>query len=612
MVDLAALRSAEPGELDRAAGSWKDIAGQAGSQVTALRGEVIQPLASGGTWVGSAADAAVNELDTGVRQLSVTQDYAETMAALLRDAATGIGDAQAYLRAADNLAAENHLTIGTDGSVSAPAEPPLIGSQPASLFEAPPAAVGEVSDLLRRALAIADDVDTQITARLRDLRDFTGTGTGNAATATADLSSAGKLAGTFDDAAIPAEGTSPAEVNAWWKAQSAGQQQRLIQEDPGQVGWLDGVPATARNQANLLAMARDKQQLQNQLASLQAQQPPKTVLAYNRFGTEQAPNPAWQQWNNQVSGVENKLAGISAVESGLAMGGKNGYPPTYLLGFNTKGNGHAIVSFGNPDTADNTITYVPGLGSKITGALGDSTRAARLAQQAENFAPGKSVASIYWLNYNAPQLGVSQGVSNFDTASTSDAVAGAKSLAQFQSGLQATHQAGVPAHTVVLGHSYGSLVVGEAAAHDGLHPNDIIVVGSPGVGVTHASQLGISPSHVWAGENVHDPVPLAPPADPITAVTNPHSDYFGENPASQPFGGQVFNATDGSPSFSGPDNLSFSAHSSYWDPNSDSLKNMAHIVDGQYGSVVAQPAPPPDNLTRQAAGGLLKWETGGL
>lgn len=35
-------------------------------------------------------------------------------------------------------------------------------------------------------------------------------------------------------------------------------------------------------------------------------------------------------------------------------------PDMYLLGFDTAGNGHAAVSYGNPDTAPNTVVYVPG------------------------------------------------------------------------------------------------------------------------------------------------------------------------------------------------------------------------------------------------------------
>jgi len=42
-------------------------------------------------------------------------------------------------------------------------------------------------------------------------------------------------------------------------------------------------------------------------------------------------------------------------------------PPACQLGLDTTGNGHAIVPVGDPGTAANTVTYVPGLGSKLAG-----------------------------------------------------------------------------------------------------------------------------------------------------------------------------------------------------------------------------------------------------
>jgi Alpha/beta hydrolase len=583
VVDLAALRWAQPGLLDRAADEWQMLSTRLGSQETALRSDVMQPLFGTGDWTGMAADAASASLGSLSRQLSVTQDYAATMTSLLRDAAGGVRDAQSLLRAAENLAAQNRLTIGADGGVSAEPAPPLLGGPgSASLLAQPPPAAGEVADLVARALSVADAVDGQITARFLDLRKFAGA----SSAAASELRGADRLAGAFDHAMLPPQGTSPAEVNQWWQALGTGQQQRLIREFPSQVGWMDGVPATARDQANRLGLSQEGAQLKTQLASLQGHKPPQ-YLGEGRFGPDV--NPAWQQWQGQVSGIETKLAGITSVEQALSIGGRNGYPPAYLLGFNTTGNGRAIVSFGNPDTASNVVTYVPGLGSKINGAPGDSGRAAALWQQANRFAPNLATASVYWLGYNAPQLGLSQGIHNLDVTSTADAVTGGQALAHFETGLQATHQPGIPGHAVVLGHSYGSLVVGEAAAHDGLHAGDIIFVGSPGVGVNHAAQLGMSSTHVWAGANVHDPVPQLPPSNPLTALGNDNAGHFGNNPATSAFGGQVFNAShDPSRSFSG---LDLSAHSAYWDANSDSLKNMARIVDGQYSGVTMQDPP---------------------
>ena len=67
---------------------------------------------------------------------------------------------------------------------------------------------------------------------------------------------------------------------------------------------------------------------------------------------------------------------------------------------------------------------------------------------------------------------------------------------------------GDPAHLTAIGHSYGSTTTGHAAHDHGLPVDDLVVVGSPGLGgdVDNADDLGVDPDHVWAGVNSRDPV----------------------------------------------------------------------------------------------------------
>ncbi|MYX08027.1 hypothetical protein GTW98_14645 [Streptomyces sp. SID8375] len=70
--------------------------------------------------------------------------------------------------------------------------------------------------------------------------------------------------------------------------------------------------------------------------------------------------------------------------------------------------------------------------------------------------------------------------------------------------MNATHQ-GSMEHATLLGHSYGSLVSGKALTVDDVPPVDqAVFVGCPGVGVDHTSELGLDPSHVWAGTAAND------------------------------------------------------------------------------------------------------------
>jgi hypothetical protein len=543
------------------------------------------------------------------------------MAALYRDAAMGVSDAQALLRTAEDLAASHGLVIEASGEVTlaAPigAGARLAGSE--ALVTAMPPAAYQVAGLIGRALALAGEVDNQVSAQLARLP-------GSAAA----VAAAGRLAGEIGREMMPPAGLTPQETRDWWQALSTQAQDQLIREFPATIGWLNGLPATARDAANRLAMSQEKASLERELAGLEAHPPPATDYLGAKVGY--VPNPAFTQWQAQIAGIEHQLAGINALQQALALGGHGGLPPAYLLGFSTAGIGKAIVAFGNPDTADTTVTYVPGVGTALTGAVSNSQRAANLWRQAHKFADGRSVSSIFWLDYNAPQLSLTDIMKDLQIGSTADAVAGAKALAGFQAGLAAAHAAGVPDRTVLLGHSYGTLVIGEAAAHDGVRPSDIIFVGSPGVGVTQAARLGLPASHVWAGANVNDPVPDLPPHAEallpkvaedgaagavgslltggnvrqgaeegaltpllIAHAQNPSASYFGTDPASPAFGGHDFtaNVVPGEPPvFSLPYFMSFKAHSSYWTPNSASLQNMAYIVDERYNLVELAPGSP--------------------
>ncbi|MCL2553749.1 MAG: alpha/beta hydrolase [Actinomycetia bacterium] len=246
-------------------------------------------------------------------------------------------------------------------------------------------------------------------------------------------------------------------------------------------------------------------------------------------------------------------------------------PQAYLLGFDDVGSGHVAVSYGNPDLAANTAVYVPGTGSNLDGAPGDLNRALTLYNAANRRQPG-STASIYWLGYDAPTWSVP------GPASQSFADAGAPRLAAFVNSLAANHQG--QGHLTVIGHSYGSTLVGDAVAHAGMKADDVIFVGSPGVTVDRADQLGLDPSHVWSSKAKFDPVPqIAAPLNPLDWLDD-HSDRFGNDPTSSAFGGRTFDSGDGS--------SVAHAHSEYWDQG-PSLDNMTRIVTGRTGEVTAMP-----------------------
>lgn len=247
------------------------------------------------------------------------------------------------------------------------------------------------------------------------------------------------------------------------------------------------------------------------------------------------------------------------------------FADAFLLGYDDVGNGHVAVSFGNPDTAPNTAVYVPGTGSTLAKANADLNRARTLYDSA-NPHHSHSTASVFWLGYDAP------GWNYPGPTSPSFADAGAPKLAAFVNSFAANHSGA--SHVTVIGHSYGSTLVGDAFAHAGMKANDVIFVGSPGVTVDKASQLGLDPSHVWASKAKFDPVPeISASLDPLHWYDD-HNVRFGNDPTSSAFGGRTFDAGGGS--------HVMHAHSEYWDAG-PSLDNMTKIVIGQPDKVAAMP-----------------------
>jgi len=157
-------------------------------------------------------------------------------------------------------------------------------------------------------------------------------------------------------------------------------------------------------------------------------------------------------------------------------------------------------------------------------------------------------------------------------------------LSTFESGLRVT-ATGEP-HETLLGHSYGSVVIGAAARMGGLHADDVILVGSPGTGVRHATDLGVTPGHVWASAARYDVVPRLPKPGAIistamrTLLGEPaDQSWFGTNPVATTFGAHVFTSAPGR--LSEP----VETHTSYFDAGSPSLTNIARIAVGDITDV---------------------------
>ncbi|MEV0196980.1 alpha/beta hydrolase [Nonomuraea sp. NPDC050691] len=345
-----------------------------------------------------------------------------------------------------------------------------------------------------------------------------------------------------------------ARVAAWWATLSAAARERLVTLP--RFGLLNGLPASVRDRANRHWLAEQRTRLERDLET-----------ATTDLGRLADPGllGGWER-------IAARLRRLDLIEAELHPA--PGHPAPLLLAFDVTGQGRLVVSWGDPDRADITVTSVSGLTSGLDAAHGDLERSRALWQQASYYSGIQSIASITWLGYDAPQLDPGLMDPAKSVAFASAAAEGGKALASFNDGLHAAHNPSSTARTVVIGHSYGSLTTGRAAVlRPGRFADDVILIGSPGVGVDHARQLGVRAEHVWVGEAGNDPVAAL--------------GRFGSDPGDASFGGRHMPV--------GRDVFT-SAHSSYWQPYSVSLQNMGRIINGQYDKIVH---PPPLNTQPQ-------------
>lgn len=330
---------------------------------------------------------------------------------------------------------------------------------------------------------------------------------------------------------------SPQANAGYWNRLTEDQKLHLARENPEWVGNADGVPAHYRDIANRVLLGREREGLEAEARSLQeridrAKGPGAHIV---RAGLE-----------DELAKVNGKLDGISEIEGRLASAdgdtstaeNPNGADGRYyLLGVSGKGDGRAIVARGNPDTADNVATYVPGMYSDLAGIKGQLDSAQSIHSAADNDQTSTSVIS--WLDYDAPD--------DLEVLTPIQAEQGAPALRDFQEGLRHSHTGTEPSHNTVVAHSYGGTLAGTAARdmEDGQAlADDFVALGSPGLGfgVDHADDLHVPDGHVWATESRHDPVGdvhgLSGPLLPVP--------LHGSDPTEPEFGAGTFDA-DGDP-----------------------------------------------------------------
>ncbi|GAA2898004.1 hypothetical protein Acy02nite_21440 [Actinoplanes cyaneus] len=238
-----------------------------------------------------------------------------------------------------------------------------------------------------------------------------------------------------------------------------------------------------------------------------------------------------------------------------AANGDPAYAGRQILALDRRGDGRLVEVLGDLDTADRVVILIPGVDTTLadfdTGLGGVERRAPSWQARQLFHRLGGGVAVIAWLGYDPPE-GVGRAALREDRAAS-----GALALERFVDGLVT----GRPARAItVVGHSYGSIVAGWAAAHLPSQVTDVVAIGSPGMGVSRAAELHTG-ARVWAGSAPDDWTRRLPS---IRVFGLGH----GRLPIDPAFGALPLPAAD------------VSGHDGYYLPGTSTLRAIAEIASG--------------------------------
>jgi hypothetical protein len=244
-------------------------------------------------------------------------------------------------------------------------------------------------------------------------------------------------------------GVNPAVVSNWWNMLSEEERALFVATAPDLIGPLDGIATEDRDTANRDLLAEEITDLDSQIARMEAE-------------LENTPRDGrYIDLENEIEAIRAQRDSLNNLNERIAEPySKDGHiADYYLLGYSSEADGQAIVSVGNPDTADNVNVYVPGTGAELSD-LGVLGRAETMFYDASEADLESTTASILWLGYDAPDTVAHATDPNY-------AENAASSLSSFTEGLRSTDQ-GSAANLSMTGHSYGSTTVGIAARDEGL------------------------------------------------------------------------------------------------------------------------------------------------
>jgi len=201
-----------------------------------------------------------------------------------------------------------------------------------------------------------------------------------------------------------------------------------------------------------------------------------------------------------VAAEADRRAGDLVIEARAQRAASVGSAPTAIVRSDASRGGRLVVRVGD-EQATNVVVLVPGVGTDLHDAASLEV-AARTVHEALAPAVG-SVAVVSWLGYDPPDTVPS-------ALDLRPADEGAGLLVAEVARLRRRDRPGGPAEVVLVGHSYGAVVVARAVAL-GAGARTAVLLGPPGIGVGDPQRVVGRPGvRVLSATAVDDPIAVVP------------------------------------------------------------------------------------------------------
>ncbi|MGW8955492.1 alpha/beta hydrolase [Streptomyces sp. NPDC055709] len=298
---------------------------------------------------------------------------------------------------------------------------------------------------------------------------------------------------------------------------------------------------------------------------------PKKLSTEDRFRSASKRN--WSQCLKDLKS-EDKATQEKAALVGKALRASGGSCSLLVYEPGTeKEYGRAAAAVGNMETADYVAIMVPGMGSSLKSFAELVHHAGNLRRECLRASPGAKVAVVAWVGYKAPQ--------NFTEAAWEEPARLGSQLLRSDLDTWRTYWRQSPVRVslgrppypllTISGLSYGSVVAGHAATGAGTDTagkpviDNLVLLGSPGSGL-RAKHLD---ANLFVGANDTDFVSML--------------DWFSIDPSHNNYGSNVtrmktdyrWTLEEGLVG-----NLT-KAHTSYYNPDTESLTNISRVVTGR-------------------------------